>query len=208
MDHEFWESRWTTGQIGFHEGKVNEFLAANVQRLAGRRRVLVPLCGKAEDLMFLAQAGHEVVGIEMVESAVQAFFAEHSLVPQVSVRAGGIREYAAAGIRILNGDLFCVDSDQVGEIDAIYDRAALIALPPEMRRRYAERVAMWAQPGAKLLLITLEYDLSLKQGPPFSVDGDEIRACYPHAAVDELWHQHTKLAGDVAATERGWVLSL
>src|SRR4051812_30975699 len=119
MDPAFWRSRWQDKQIGFHEGKPNAFLARFAERLTGR--VLVPLCGKSEDLAYLESLGHEVVGIELAETAVSEFYAEH---PGTSVK-------------IISGDFFAVTPEQVGRIDSIYDRAALIALPPDMRPRYA-----------------------------------------------------------------------
>ncbi|MBP6631678.1 MAG: hypothetical protein KBG28_27125 [Kofleriaceae bacterium] len=191
MDAEQWIERWRTGRIGFHEGRPNDLLVAHADHLTGRRRVLVPLCGKAEDLAFLAGAGHDVVGIELATEAVVAFFAEHGLTPEVTPGLGGgaLTAYRAGPITLLAGDVFAVGPAEVGPVDAIYDRAALIALPPDLRRRYAAHLHGLAPGGAAgvtLLQICLEYEQARRDGPPFAVLADEVRALYPHATYREL----------------------
>jgi hypothetical protein len=147
MDPDFWHSRWTAGQIGFHEGTPNAHLVAHVAVLGASRRVLVPLCGKSEDLVFLADHGHQVVGVELVESAVQAFFAEHGVTPLVS-KEGSLTRYAAENITLLVGDFFATTPALLGPVDALYDRAALIALPAPMRSAYAKHVRALLPPGS------------------------------------------------------------
>jgi thiopurine S-methyltransferase len=178
----FWIQRWQDGQIGFHEGKPNKFLVSHAARLTGVR-VLVPLCGKAEDLAYLASRGHTVIGIELVEDAVRAFFAEHGLEPTVEKR-GAITAYTANAVTILAGDLFTVTRADVGAIDAIYDRAALIALPPDLRRRYVDHLRVLAPAGTPSLLVTLEYPQDRFEGPPFAVLEDEVRRLF--AAVEPI----------------------
>lgn len=182
MEADFWIARWAEGRIGFHEGKPNALLERNVERLAGAKRVLVPLCGKSVDLAFLAARGHEVIGVELVEDAAQQFFAEHGATPAVTPR-GPFVEYAAGAIRILAGDWFAADVARLGPVDAVYDRAALIAMPPELRPRYAahERTLAGTAP---VLLVTLEYPQALMDGPPFAVLEDEVRALYGGARVE------------------------
>ena len=176
MDRSFWITRWTEGRIGFHEGSPNTLLAQHAARLPGPR-VLVPLCGKSEDLAYLASLGHEVVGIELVEDAVRAFFAEHAITPTIT-RRGELAIYAAEAITLIAGDLFAVTPADVGPISAIYDRAALIALPPDLRRRYVEHLRALTSPGTPALLITLEYPQDQLAGPPFAVMEAEVRARY------------------------------
>src|SRR6185503_18968475 len=103
MDRALWFTRWREGRTRFHEGKPNDLFAAHLEQLAGCPRILVPLCGKAEDLAYLAGAGHEVVGVELVEDAVRQFFAEHALTAAVTQR-DGFAIYSAGPIQILAGD--------------------------------------------------------------------------------------------------------
>lgn len=181
MEPQFWRDRWAEQKIGFHEGQPNTFLAQHVERLGGTR-VLVPLCGKSEDLAFLAGQGRAVVGIELVEDAVAAFFAEHGVTPEIE-RRGSLAIYTAGAIQIIAGDLFAVTRADVGAIDALYDRAALIALPAELRPRYVAHLRALAGAAVPVLLVTIEYPQELVPGPPFSVDEAEVRSHYPTATL-------------------------
>lgn len=175
MDHAFWIERWQKGQIGFHRNDVNGMLLRHHALLGAGSRVLVPLCGKSLDMGWLAAQGHEVVGIELSRIAVDAFFAEHGLQPQVERRGGHLR-FRAGAVEILCGDLFGIGTADVGAVTAWYDRAALIALPEAMRGRYVGHMAQLLQPGARGLLVTLDYAPPVIPGPPFPVGESEVRA--------------------------------
>jgi thiopurine S-methyltransferase len=183
MDPQFWRGKWAERQIAFHEGKPNHYLDAHVGRLAGR--VLVPLCGKSEDLAYLASKGHEVVGIELVESAVADFFAEHDILPTVT-RTADLAVYVCAGITLIAGDFFATTRELVGRVDSIYDRAAMVALPPDMRRRYVHHLRQIAPQALRVLLVSLEYPEDAINGPPFSIREDEVRAQYANAPVEMI----------------------
>lgn len=183
MDPAFWKTRWAEGKIGFHEGKPNRYLERHHDKLAIYPRVLVPMCGKAEDLAFLAAHGHDVVGVELVEDAVKAFFDEHGLTPTV-VEHAAFAEYRAPQITIYVGDVLRARRDVVGTIDAIWDRAALVALPDDMRRRYVDHLR--ALGPTRVLCVTLEYEQSKMSGPPFSVEEGELRALYDNCTVELL----------------------
>lgn len=184
MEPSFWIARWAEGRIGFHEGKPNAYLQRHADRIVGARRVLVPLCGKAIDLSYLAGLGHEAVGVELVEDAVRQFFAEQGIDPVVRQR-GAFVEYTAGTITVFAGDMFAADAALLGPIDAVYDRAALIAMPPAMRARYVahERALAGAAP---IMLITLEYAPGVMEGPPFAVFEDDVRALYAGAHIEMI----------------------
>lgn len=185
MDPAFWHARWQEGKIGFHEGTPNGYLVTHAAWLAPCRRILVPLCGKSEDLGFLAGHGHEVVGIELVESAVTQFFAEHGATPQIE-RAGDLAIYRGGAITVIAGDIFAVTADHVGAIAGIFDRAALVALPADMRGRYVEQLRRLAPAATRELLVSIEYAPEVHGGPPFSVEEPEIRALFPTATITEV----------------------
>lgn len=185
MDAEFWKTRWQAGQIGFHEGRPNAFLEAHAARLGIARRVLVPLCGKSVDLAYLAGLGHDVVGVELVEEAAAAFFAEHDLPPTVA-RDDGFVRYQAGGVTLFVGDVLATSPGLLGPIDALYDRAALVALPPELRPRYVAHLRGLVAPGTPGLLVTLEYPQEVMDGPPFAVLADEVARLYAGATVELL----------------------
>ena len=178
MANDFWIERWEAGEIGFHRTEPSHELLSNEAGFLGDgpHRVLVPLCGKSVDLPWLRSRGHEVVGVELAERAVRALFDENGLVPVVT-DVPPFRSFTAGGLTVLCGDVFELRPEHVGAVDRVWDRAALIALPPEIRARYARHLATLA-PGAPMLLVTLEYDAGSTKGPPFSVPLEEVRRLY------------------------------
>ncbi len=187
MDIDFWAARWREGRIGFHEGRTNAFLERHVARLgASGRRVLVPLCGKTEDLAFLAAQGHSVLGVEAVEEAARAFFQEHGLTPQSTERGEHIRELSSGRVTILVGDFFACTPDVAGPVNALWDRGALVALSAADRARYVPRLRELLAPGSKGLVVNCEYDTSTMDPPPHSVPESEVRRLYEGARVEEI----------------------
>lgn len=179
-DADFWHERWARGEIGFHRSDVHPMLERHWREVAGGRpRVLVPLCGKSLDLHWLAARGHEVVGVELDEGAIRSFFDEAGATPTV-VDEGPLRCWRAGAVTILQGDFFDYRPDR--PFDAIYDRAALIALPEPDRARYLERLGRLLAGEGRGLLITLEYPQDAMTGPPFSVPAEEL-ARYADAAA-------------------------
>lgn len=175
MEPKFWQERWARNQIGFHLPKVNPYLQRHWSRLnlTEGARVLVPLCGKSLDLMWLANQGLRVVGVELSEQAVEAFFSEQNLTPRIS-QQGVFKVFQADLIEIWCGDFFALEAEVLADCSALYDRAALIALPPPMRVQYAERLNCVLRPGCQGLLITLDYEQTQKAGPPFAVPDEEV----------------------------------
>lgn len=185
MEPDFWHKRWADNQIGFHLPEVNPGLQRHWPRLAvvEGAKVLVPLCGKSLDLMWLASQGYRVLGVELSEQAVEAFFGEQNLTPRIS-QQGAFKVYRADSVEVWCGDFFALDADAVADCTALYDRAALIALPPLMRTQYAEHLGHLLGVGCKGLLITLDYDQVQKAGPPFAVTDDEVKVLLgPHWAL-------------------------
>lgn len=178
MEADFWHNRWENNLTGFHLNEVNPYLKANwsALNLKSDSRIFVPLCGKSLDLMWLAEQGHQVIGCELSELAVEAFFSENKLAVERS-QIGDLELWQSEKISIFCGDIFNLTAELLGKIDAVYDRASLIALPPTMRQDYAAKMSELAQTAPKLL-ITLEYEQSKMDGPPFSVSVNEVNALY------------------------------
>mgnify|MGYP006186955445 CR=1 FL=1 len=137
MHEDFWQERWARNEIGFHLREVNPYLQRHWPDLglAAGAQVLVPLCGKSLDMAWLAGQGYRVLGVELAESAVIAFFAEQELTPEVD-QYGAFRRYRAGAVELLCGDFFALQAADVAACAGLYDRAALIALPQEMRSSY------------------------------------------------------------------------
>lgn len=178
MDPNFWHARWESNQIGFHQPKANAMLVRHLDALglAGGARIFLPLCGKTLDIGWLLSRGLRVAGAELSEIAVRQLFDDLGVTPRVST-LGALTLYRADGIDIFVGDMFDLTADALGPVDAVYDRAALVALPQEMRPRYAAHLAAITQK-APQFLITFEYDQSVMDGPPFSVVADEVERLY------------------------------
>lgn len=176
MEHDFWQERWAQGQIGFHLEEVNPYLQRHWSslELESSGRVLVPLCGKSLDLLWLVAQGHAVLGVELAEKAVEDFFSEQGLVAEVQVR-GAFRIYRAGNLELWCGDFFALTAVDVADCQALYDRAALIALPLELRERYVRHLAQILPHACKGLLVTLDYPQEQMDGPPFAVAADEVR---------------------------------
>ncbi len=137
----------------------------------------MPLCGKSLDLRWLAEQGHEVVGVEISPIAVKDFFAENHLQAKC-IRGARFNVWETERIKLLCGDVFELTAADVGRIDVVYDRAALIALLPKMRRRYVEMINSLVPATAPHFLISLDYEQSRMDGPPFAVSDAEITELY------------------------------
>ncbi|MBO9551936.1 thiopurine S-methyltransferase [Pseudomonas sp.] len=189
MEPAFWQQRWADNQIGFHQAQVNPYLQQYWPQLqlAPGSRVLVPLCGKSLDLAWLAGQGYRVLGVELSRRAVEAFFREHGLEPQVT-QQGAFEVWRNGDVELWCGDFFALRAEDVADCVALYDRAALIALPPEMRGQYMGLLSQVLPAGAGLL-VTLDYQQELLAGPPFSVADDEVRRGFAGWQVETLEEQ-------------------
>lgn len=179
MNPDFWQQRWRDGQIGFHQDAPTPLLLKHWPslELPAEARVFVPLAGKTNDMAWLAAQDHRVFGVELSQAAVEAFFIEHDLQPQRHESRYGIH-YTAGNIELICGDAFALDHSALADCSAVFDRAALIALPPDMRQRYVGELHARLPPDCRGLLITLEYPQAEKAGPPFPVPEAEVRTLY------------------------------
>ena len=184
-----WQQRWQSGQIGFHKAAPHDVLLHHKQVLEDKTRVYVPLCGKSVDLVWLFQEGHDVVGCEFVPEAVAAFFAEQQeLLPKpTSVRFGNAVLHEVKGLRIVQGDAFAVDTAQLGgKVDAVWDRAALVAIPPADRERYVAALLRVLADDGVIVLVTFAYDQTKLDGPPWSISRAEVERLFgAHFTIED-----------------------
>ncbi len=205
MEAAFWKDRWQANQIGFHEADVHPMLHKHGAILGNEGTVFVPLCGKSNDMPWLRAQGLQVVGIELADIAVRAFFAEHELTA-AHTKLEQFEQYSTPGYRLLCGDYFALTRASLGPITAVYDRAALIALPPDMRRDYAAKMTALAEPGTRMLLVTVEYDTRVITPPPFAVTAEEVTALYGEAwAIEDLGTRAADVKGR-PGSEQAFVL--
>src|SRR5579884_2939883 len=187
MEADYWHQRWASNQIGFHESQVNAYLARHYAglRVARGEIVFVPLCGKSVDLTWLADQGARVVGVEWSPIAVESFFAEQGLRARTS-KEGAFTVWESVPIRVLCGDYFALTPAHLAGAHAVYDRAALIALPPARRADYVAHLDRLLPGPRRTLLVTLEYPQEQMQGPPFSVSEREVRSLFADAHIERL----------------------
>lgn len=204
-DKAAWHERWRAGKTGFHNDTVNPHLAEYWPRfgLPAGARVFVPLAGKSLDLLWLAEQGYRVVANELSPLAVEAFF-DGAGIRAARRHAGAFEIWSHGLITVLCGDYFDLDTAVTGRLDACYDRAALVALPAALRRRYIERQAMLLPAGAPVLLIGVDYPQEEMEGPPFSVPQAEVRQlANGRFAVEVLASGTDMLADNPRFAERG-----
>lgn len=179
MQAKDWLDRWQQNKIGFHQGEVNASLKQYIDlfELNPGDRVFLPLCGKAHDIAWLAAGGFEVIGIELSEIAIEAFFAEFKMQYQ-RYESDRFNVYKSDNINLYQGDYFDLNANDLQDCKLVYDRAALIAIDAENRARYSSHLKALTSPSCDMLLIALEYDQSTMTGPPFSVSTEEVMQHY------------------------------
>ena len=204
MDANFWQQRWQDGQIGFHQDRTTPLLEAHWEaaEVPSGGRVFVPLAGKSLDMLWLAARGHRVLGVELSALAVEQFFAENGLTPEITESRYG-RHYVAGAIELILGDAFGLDAEILADCVGVFDRAALIALPASMRLRYAANLYSKLPGGCRGLLITLEYPQHEKVGPPFSVVEAEVRGLFERDWRIEPLERQDILDAQTAFQEEG-----
>lgn len=201
MDPDFWQQRWSEGRIGFHQDRVTPLLEKHwdAVSVSAGARVFVPLAGKSLDMLWLAARGYRVLGVEVSPIAVEQFFAENLLSPRVTETTHG-PIFTAGAIELLCGDAFALDAQALSDCAGVYDRAALIALPASMRERYVHELHGRLPFGCRGLLVTLDYPQTEKQGPPFSVEAEEV-----HRLYDRDWDVELLERRDILAAQPGFI---
>jgi thiopurine S-methyltransferase len=204
MEPKFWHERWEAGEIGFHQNKTNLLLEGYWKQfspsLSGE--VFVPLCGKSKDMLWLAEQGHFVIGVELSAHAAEAFFAENSLSAKES-RKAPFNAYQAGHIELLAGDFFNLSEADLINCQWVYDRAALIAFPPELRKQYAAYLQQVMPAGAAIFLVTLDYDPEEMKGPPFPVPKSEVETLFGDAFSIDCIDSREVLAMNRRFIEKG-----
>ena len=204
MDAEFWLERWRDGRTHFHQDRITPPLKKywSTLGLAADSRILVPLCGKSLDMIWLADQGFDVLGVELSTVAVEQFFTENALTPSVRTSAVGTH-YRHDRIEIIAGDIFAVDKPTLATCTGVFDRAALVALPEALRARYVHHIYAQLPAHYQGLLITLDYPQTLMEGPPFCVADAEVQTLYSGHSRATLLSRRDMLDKEPKFVERG-----
>lgn len=208
MDKNFWLQKWEKNEIAFHENTANPTLVKYFSTLNLNKgdRICVPLCGKTLDIAWFLSKDYRVVGAELSKTAIEQLFSNLGAKPKITIE-GDHQHYSAENIDIFVGDIFQLSKEKMGTVNAIYDRAALVALPHDMRRRYSHHLREITNT-APQLLITYDYDQTKMEGPPFSVSPLEVQDHYKkHYTLTHL--STTNIPNGIRGTETKedvWVL--
>jgi thiopurine S-methyltransferase len=210
LDSRYWRKRWDEGKIGFHRNETNPLLVDFYDRFIDEnsRRVYLPLCGKSEDLNWLRNKGLEVHGCDVSSLAFEAFFKENGLEYESSDH-----EFRSGNICLHEGDFFALAAEQIGQFDAIYDRAAMVAIEHNRHDDYAKRLLELLEPHGRILLIGFDYDPLEMAGPPFSLSEQNIKTAFHGAKIEQLaetdiWAKETRFQarGLTWLTESAWLI--
>ena len=197
MEHQFWYEKWEINELGFHQDDFNPPLVKHWRMLdipAGSK-VFVPLCGKSMDMLWLAQLGYDVLGVELSEIAARSFFDEHGLRAECD-KVGPFTRYKSARVQIYCGDFFLLTPAMLHDVVAAFDRGSLIALPADMRVQYVQKLKELLQPTVKTLLITISYQDGQITPPPHQVYDEEVNTLYqPWCEVEFLEESETVVKG-------------
>ena len=196
-DNHLWLQLWRDRQTDFHQETVNKFLIKfwSGLNLDKGSRVFVPLCGKSLDMLWLARQGYEVIGVELSPIAVKAFFRENHLQP-TRRRMGKFTLWEHGNITILCGDYFALNKLDLGHVDIVYDRAALTALPEDIRKLYVVQLRLIVPDTADVFLLTTEDVEENESADAFPPVDMEITSLYSESFAINLAHVESVLGLD------------
>jgi thiopurine S-methyltransferase len=182
MQDKDWLVRWQKNQIGFHDIAVNGHLKRYISDsdLKSGDTIFLPLCGKSADITWLAEQGFHVIGVELSAVAIESYFTEQGLSYE-QFESGPFIARSSGNIHLLEGSFFDLRRENLTDCSLVYDRASLIALNQPTRERYAQWMQSIIGDKADILLITLDYNQSEMNGPPFAVSTDEVMHHYGQA---------------------------
>jgi len=174
-----WLDRWKKGTTGWHRSDINPQLIKHINQLVEARpqKIFVPLCGASLDMKYLIDKGFHVVGVELSPLAIDRFFKENQIEHKVS-KVEDFDLYEGKNIDIYCGDFFKLKKDYFYDVSCVYDRAALIALNPDLQKKYARHLKEILPNSTKILLLTMFYPQNEMEGPPYSVGDDKVEVLF------------------------------
>ena len=204
MEIDFWKKRWLDNQTGFHLDQANPYLTDywSALNLSPNSTVLVPMCGKSLDMRWLAEQKLKVLGVECSEKAVEEFFSEQNIKQKIDTHNNYAR-HSTDDYSLLLGDFFKLDKKILSEVNAVYDRASLVALPEQMREQYAKLLVNELPDTVTMLLVTVDFNQSLMSGPPFSITDEEVQALYSDHFDIKILHQKDVIEEQQRFKEKG-----
>lgn len=184
MDAEFWINKWQNGETRFHQSQYHPLLVKFGEKFS-KGAILVPLCGKTLDMLYLVSKGHSVIGVELSPIACKDFF-EEAKIEYTTTSVENFTVFKSESVTLWCGDFFKLPQSEWDKVTGLYDRAALVALPEEVRKAYAAEIFNRSTRPLEILLIALEYIKDAFQGPPFSVVEHEVNEIYRPFTISKI----------------------
>lgn len=215
MDKDYWLQKWQSKEIGFNQLEPNKLMQGYFSSLNLKpgNRVFVPLSGKSIDMLWLLTQGYQVIGVEFSRLACSEFFEENKI-PVKIIETKDFIIFSSDEITIYCGDFFKLNPEDLGKIDTVYDRAALIALPTATRKSYSEHLIKLTSAMTTMFLITTVYDQNEMTGPPFSVGENEVIELFgSYFDIKQLYSKqfevptHLQTKGLLQATEQAYLMT-
>jgi thiopurine S-methyltransferase len=202
-DNVLWQQCWRDRKTSFHQSSVNSLLTKYWAwlELGAGSRVFVPLCGMSLDMIWLAEQGHEVIGVELSAIAVRTFFLDNHLKP-VRTRNGKFDLWQHGNLSILCGDYFALTKEDLGQIDAVYDRASLTALGEDIRGQYVAQLRLLVPDACKILMVTIEDADEWETAEQALASADEINALYANDFDVVLMHVESTWETDPESSDQ------
>lgn len=189
-----WHEMWKNNNTPFHKDETNPLLIENWEKfnVPLDKTIFVPLCGKSLDMLWFAQQGYKVIGAELSEIAAEQFFTENKIKFEIT-NESSVKVYKSERIKIIVGDIFELKKDLFDSSAIfIYDRAALIALDVNTRKRYCEKLKELSDGHLKMFLLTLDMKIPEHIGPPYFVPTPEVKQHFTEAAVEIVFEEATE----------------
>lgn len=159
-----WEERYRTGEVHWDRGQISPPLLQYVKEHPLIGRVLVPGCGRGNDVAALAGAGVDVLGLDIAPTAI----------------AEAKQRYPEAADRFVVGDLFNLAPELRGAFDIVVEHTCLSGMPPAMRLSYRKGVESALKPGGLIVgvwFINPNLDPGC-EGPPFPLSVEALDALF------------------------------
>ncbi len=212
-DPHFWINYWETDSAKWHSPVVSPWLKHFSGKFLGQaksQRILVPLCGKSADMLWLHSLGHSVVGCDCSGIALQDFFT-------MNHKSGGytrnviqigqkqISEHTSKdmpNLSLFEGDFFDLTPVLIGgKVDCVLDRAALVALHPSMAERYLRHLLtlLKQSDNSKVLFASVSH-LPFPVAPPHTWKAEQIEPIlikFFHEVTLLTTHKYRVNAGEV-----------
>ncbi len=173
MEQIFWENMWEKLDAPFRQSPCPVLLAL-LQQYTDVKNILVPLCGVNYDLIWLAQQGFNVTGIDFSTHTIDKFATFYNT-PLQQIQPHQYHYQSAGQFTLHVSDFMIFNTTKSYQL--IYDMGGLVALPAVMRKAYVAHLLKFLSPTTRCAILT-KNDIANDSGPPFHITQHEINSLF------------------------------